>query len=1021
MAGISLVKIYDISRNGQVFDFMDGPPFVTGKLHMGHLAIGSIKSAILNYKSMSGYSCNNKLGYDCHGVPIESIANKELDIKSSDDLERIGIVEFNNYCKKRINDFERDWEPIYNRIGRLANFNDVYKTMDVNFMESIWWAFSSLYEKGLVYRGYKVVAYSYPLQSPLSNSEESQNYKDISTKTVYVRFKITNHDNTYIVAWTTTPWTLVANLALCVNKDLDYEYVMTESGDTYIVGKDKHKNCGLKVTNIIKTVKGSELVGLTYEPIYNYYNNDRFYHIVCDNYVQESGTNGTNIVHLAPTFGEDDYRVCMEKNIVTNDIIAELDPIDKNCKYNSVIACYAGMLVFDAEQQIFKDLKEKKSVVKIQSINHQYPHCYRTDTPLIYRTCESFYINVQKIKDRMIELNKEINWIPENIGSGRFYQWLENAHDWCVSRTRFFGTPIPVWISDNGNLLVMDSINKLQYYSGVCVTDLHPEQVNMIEFDYNGQHYKRVKDVFDCWFESGCVPFAQHHYPFENKEYIDSKKSMSEFIAEGVDQTRGWFYTLMVLSVGLFDKKPADNIMVVGHVLGENGKKISKKDGNYIDANILIDKYGADAIRLYLLQSPLSYAEPLAFKESDLQDIKQILYRFKNAAEFLKEHTHHMKLNNIDFDKNMYINATNPMDCWILAYFNQCDKMINTYMNNYNISKTVKLLIDMIENITNWYLKFNRDRFKGKCGNEEWIMSTSVLNYVVTTYIKLLTPFAPFTTADIHKLLCDINNDNTHLLEQEYTNKNDFSKFNHYLKSFELLQRISRLVRAARITTPKHTSTKTPIKSCTIYLDSLDDINRVSETIDSIQSELNIINIEYKILSDNITYRVVGDRASIGKQYKTQSRNIMNELEKIVLTTKTKNDITLNIDNKTIIITENQYTTEPIFEENDYFDKDIMTKIDFTYDESIQKLYHLKKFVSEIQQLRKKMGLHVWNKISIEVANDELGIVQDNIDFIVKRLECEVNINSLKQSDQQYISDCDIENSPKIMYSVFIY
>jgi isoleucyl-tRNA synthetase len=366
-----MYKIYDISRNSKTFDFMDGPPFVTGKLHMGHLAIGSIKSAFLNYKSMRGFSCNNKLGYDCHGVPIESIANKELDIKSVEELEQIGMEKFNSFCKETIKKFEKDWEPIYNKMGRWANFNDVYKTMDTNFMESIWWGFSNLYEKGLIYRSYKVVAYSYPLQSPLSNSEESQNYKDVSTKTVYVRFKIINEEKTYIVAWTTTPWTLVANLALCVNKDLDYEYVLVESGEIYIVGKDKHKNTNLKVKQILKTVKGSELVGIKYEPIYKYYSNDNYFQIVEDNYVQESGTNGTNIVHLAPTFGEDDYRVCKQKNIVNDDLIAKLDPIDENCKYNPIIEKYAGILVFDAETQILKDLKDMQCVLKIQSINHQ--------------------------------------------------------------------------------------------------------------------------------------------------------------------------------------------------------------------------------------------------------------------------------------------------------------------------------------------------------------------------------------------------------------------------------------------------------------------------------------------------------------------------------------------------------------------------------------------------------------------------------------------------------------------------
>ena len=1013
-----MYKIYDISRNGSIFDFMDGPPFVTGKLHMGHLAIGSIKSSFLNYKNMCGFSCNNKLGYDCHGVPIESIANRELNIKSNQDLENIGMEQFNTFCKETIRKFEKDWEPVYNKMARWADFNNVYKTMDVNFMESIWWGFSSLYENDLIYRSHKVVAYSYPLQSPLSNSEESQNYKDVTTKTVYVKFKLINEENTYFIAWTTTPWTLVANLALCVNKDLEYDYVLTESGETYIVGKNKHKNTGIKMKEILKTVKGSNLVGIKYEPIYKYYNDQNYFQVVEDNYVQESETNGTSIVHLAPTFGEDDYRVCKLKNIVTDDSISKMNPIDDNCNYTNVIKQYEGLLVFDAEPQILKYLKEFNFLLKIQSITHQYPYCYRTETPLIYRVCESFYVNVQKIKDRMIELNKETNWYPQSVGSVRFHQWLENARDWCISRSRYFGTPIPVWVSPTKKSIVIDSIDKLEKYSGIRVTDLHPEVVNKIEFTHDGELYKRVKDVFDCWFESGCVPFAQHHYPFENKDLIDSKKELSEFIVEGIDQTRGWFYTLLILSTALFNKKPAKNIMAIGLVLGENGKKISKKDGNFIDPNILIDQYGADSIRLYLLQSPLSHAEPFLFKEEDLKEIKQLLYRFKNATEFLKEHTHHQKVQNILFDKNAYKNATNAMDCWIMVHIGSIANEVKTQMDKYNLSKSVRMIVDLIEDITNWYLKFNRDRLKGKCGDEEWIMSTSVLNYIIKTYSILLAPFAPLISSEIYndiKHLNDVCSEEEYEIFYNFYEFEEFKQHEHYITSFDLLKRISKIVRSARTNTKTHTSSKTPIKSCTIYMDSDEDVKMVSQTIDLIQTELNVIDIEYKKLTGNIKYKVLPNKSIIGKKYRNQSKSIVTTLEELVFDTKDIDTITLKLNDVDYVFQEEEFTLTPIFSENDYFDKDIMVQIDFTYDELIQNKHNIKCFVSEIQRTRKEMGLHVWNKISIEVELDELNIVSDNIDFIKLRLECDVNINSTFKSDRFYI---DEDQDKKIGYSV---
>ncbi len=1012
-------NIYDESRNGETFDFMDGPPFVTGKLHMGHLAIGSIKSSILNYKSMRGFTCNNKLGYDCHGVPIESIANKELQINSNEDLEKIGIQRFNDFCKETIKKFEKDWEPIYNRIGRLANFDEVYKTMDPEFMESIWWAFSELYKKNMVYRGYKVVAYSYPLQSPLSNSEESQNYKNVQTKTLYVRFKISSQTNTYLVAWTTTPWTLPTNLALCVNKNLDYQYILSESGDIYIVGKDTHKNAGIKLKEIIKTVKGSELVGIRYEPLFNYYQNETYFQVVEDDYVQASEGSGTSIVHIAPTFGEDDYRVSIDKKIVTIEKIRSLNPIDENCKFTNMIPDYDGMLVFDANEQIMNFLRESGKSIKLQTITHQYPYCYRTETPLIYRVCESFYVDVKSIKERLIQMNNEINWYPSSVGSGRFNQWLEGGRDWCVSRSRYFGTPIPVWISPSKKIIVIDSIETLYKYSNIRVTDLHPEIVNNIEFEYEGELYKRVNDVFDCWFESGCVPFAQHHYPFENKETIDSKKSLSEFIVEGIDQTRGWFYTLLILSTALFDKKPADNIMVVGHVLGENGKKISKKDGNFIDPNILIDKYGADSIRLYLLQSPLSHAESFAFKEADLNELKQLLYGFSNASDFLLEHTHNMKLNGIEFDFDAYKNATNAMDRWIMKDISNTAFDVIRMMNSYEITMAVRKIISQIENIRNWYLKFNRDRFKGKCGNEEWIQSTSVLNWVLMNFIKMLAPFAPFVSEEIRVKLEQLNKVEKYILKYEYEFE-QFPEYDEYIDTFDLLQRISRLVRFARMGTKNHTSSKTPIKSCTIYTDSDTDIKRISDTIDLIQTELNIIDISYKKLSENIKYKVIPELKILGKKYKSQIKKIQSELEKVRFDDKNKKQII--IENSEITINEDEYKLEPVFSDNDFFDKDIMVKIDFTYDKEIENKFNLKKFLSQIQQTRKAMGLHVWNKISIEIEFDEIGIVQHNIDYMKERLECDVNPFSQIKAELFYETEPnESESTKKIGFSIFIY
>ena len=1011
-----MFKIYDVSRHNtpqDLFRFMDGPPFVTGNLHMGHLAIGSIKSSILNYKSMRGYKCLNKMGYDCHGVPVESIVNNELNITTLEQRKQIGLAPFNGHCKNTIYRYENDWKPIYERIGRWTNFNDTYKTMDKNFMESVWWGFAELYRKGLIYRGYKITPYSYALQTPLSNSEASEGMKEIDTRSIYVRFRVTESSNTYFIAWTTTPWTLPSNIALCVNSELDYDYVEDEFGDIYILGKDKHKNCSLKIKSVIKTVKGSELVGMKYIPLFPYFISDKYHRVIADNYVTDSGTTGTDIVHIAPMFGEDDMRVCVNNNIITRDDMAELETVDENCKYLPKITKYHNMLVFDAETQIIKDLKEQKHVLRTQQIRHSYPHCYRTDTPLVYKACESFYVDVQKIKQRMCELNSQINWIPSNIGTERFYNWISNAKDWCISRSRYFGNPIPAWIADDGTIKIIGSIAELQELTQQKFDDIHPEFINHITFTIDGKIYTKIPDVFDCWFESGSVPFAQYHYPFENQDIFDNTTSLSSFICEGIDQTRGWFYSLHVLSVGLFDKIPADNILVVGHILDENKKKFSKKTKNYVDPNILIDRYGSDAIRLYLLQSPITHADFLAFKEDDIKLLNKDLYQFQNCVDFLKEHTENQKRNNIVFDKNAYMTCDNsqPMDIWIMQHVQNSGARVIKYMDEYNVSKAVRIIIDLIDDITNWYVKFNRDRLKGKNGNEEWIKSTSVLTYVITSYIKMIAPFAPFFAEKIYRDLEYLHKDEEMIHKTSY----DFNQVTDttYIETFTLLQRISRLVRSSRMNTKTHTSSKTPIKFFEICMDSEYKINLIKDCIDLIQSELNVFDIAYSNLSGNIKYKYVPNKALLGKKYKKFATEIYKFFEQTELKCDVDGNIVLYIDTQIYEITQDEYTKEPSFGKDDIFDVDILIKIDFTYDEQIENMTHLKKFVSQIQQTRKIMGLHPWDKISIEIEHDDFHIVSDNVEYMKKRLECEINPNSNLPGDRTYEDE-----EKKILYSV---
>ena len=1082
--------ILDSSKTSDVqqeFHFIAGPPFPTGKPHLGHVAVETIKSTILNYKSMRGYACENRIGYDCHGLPIESIANRELGIQTREELEAIGLTRFNAFCKDKIASFEGDWEPVYNHLGRWVDFKHTYRTMDKEYMESVWWAFSQLYEKKLIYRGYKITPYSYALQSPLSNFEASQNYKEVDCRSVYVRFLVndpkistllpshllsaTPTENTlnechtidddqplvYIIIWTTTPWTLPANLAVCINASLEYDIIQVETGEIYILGKGAAPNIGIKSPRIIATVLGAELVGLSYEPLFDTYSRlyygtvstprrAKWFTILADNYVRpvDAAQPGTGIVHLAPLFGEDDYRVCKEQQIITESDMHSLELIDSsgNITNNHPFAdTYDSKhLILDTETDIIKDLKITKALVKIQQIRHEYPYCYRTDTPLIYRACESFYVDIQAIKQRMIELNRGINWIPNHVGSQRFHNWLEGAKDWCISRSRFFGTPIPVWLSEDGSdMQVISSIAQLETLTGVKLDDIHPEYVNHLEFTIGGKRYTRVLDIFDCWFESGAVPFAQYHYPFNPESrpridaYVKRENAMCDFIAEGLDQTRGWFYTLLVLSTALFNVAPAKNILTVGLVLDSQKRKISKKLGNYVDVEKLLETHGTDVIRLYILQSGITSAEPMAFREDDLQVITKTLFQFKNCWDFLAEHITHMHHQGYDFNPDAYLEyqqteVLGAMDKWIIYYMNNLtQELIHDMDIDYNLSKAARAIIDGVENITNWYLKFNRDRLKGKVGVDEWLVSSSILFQVIRKWCILIAPFAPLFSQWIYQQQSKYNTTHTSNTATRWIHQQQIQdaihlegvNVKHSLETFNLLQRIARMVRAARMKTTTHTSSKTPIKRLEICMDNPEGLEKIAGCIDLIQSELNVIDIAYASLEGNLTYRVIPNKALLGKKYKKLANDIYKVLESISsvskINYKTLEPIQCSLANgQEVSITTDEYTLEPVFGDNDIYDitsgktsgntsdneLNILVRIDFTYNKEIESLAAMRRFISHVQQSRKKTNLHPWNPISIEINQDDFDVVSSNRDYIQQRLGCSVNTNSLQPSDK---------------------
>jgi len=965
------------------YKFMDGPPFPNGSLHMGHIGVGAIKDTILKHNHKKYKKCLNKLGYDTHGLPIESNVCKLMNLQTRLDIENVGIVDFNQMCKTTIQKYINSWVPLYDIIGRFANFDNVYKTMDANYMETVWWCFNELWKKGLVYKGYKVMPFSYGCQTPLSNFEAGQNYKETRTRSIYVAFQSKTQNNRFYVAWTTTPWTLPSNIALCVNPDAIYVVCVDESGKEYVVC-DKYIN-NLHI-NIVKTFElgiGSTLVGLEYIALYDVI--DFTYHkIIADNYVTtEPSNHGTGIVQIAPAFGEEDSRVCIENNIICDQQLHLVCPVSDEGTFTKGL--YKDMLVFDTDKLIIKALTTQNTIIREQLYDHQYPYCYRTETKLLYKASSSMFIDVPKIKDDMLRLNATISWHPKTIGENRFHNWINTAKPWCISRNRFFGTPIPVWMSDDGEMMSIGSVDELMQYATNLESrpqDLHPEFINKVILKSpSGKIMRRVTDIFDCWFESGAVPYGQIHYPFDKTQthMIDNDKPyLCDFVAEGLDQTRGWFYTLLVLSTAISNKAPFKNVICSGLVLDGSGRKISKKDGNFVDPTELIKKYGADVLRMHLLGSQLVRGEPLKFQEQDLGKLRQRIIPLINGVRFFLEHYINYSNTHGNINTNIVMDDLNIMDKWILNKMNIVKKSIITSLDNYQIDKAIQTGLNFIEDITNWYIKLSRDRLKGNCGLEEWNTSLKTLYNTFMEYINACSTFMPFLSEHLYHHLCVIDNKKySHESIHMAYYKTEYIEYNFDDKLFDGLQTIAKLLRQVRDKSINHTSVKTPIKSCAIYHHDQSYLDNLKQMIDIIQDEVNCIEFEFQLLDDaNVYYEFKPNNKSLGTKYKKDATNIKqflaNATQEYIYANM--NNVTLQLDNNIVLHKDDDY--EIIKKSKitlNYVElDDIKAVVDMTYDNDTHEQCQIRRFIRDVQNVRKIMKLRPWNKIIVIVQKNHL-------------------------------------------------
>ncbi len=743
--------------------FYDGPPFITGVPHHGQLLASSIKDAVPRYQTMKGHRVERVWGWDCHGLPAEVFTEKKLGIQDRRDIgTKVSLEDYIVTCRQNMVQTGALWEDTIDRIGRWVDFRGAYKTMDKTYMESVWWAFKQLYDAGKIYEGEKVLLYCTRDATPLSKAEvtmDSGNYKDIVDPSVYVKFKL-NGENAYLLAWTTTPWTLPANTAVAVGKDFTYIEVELNDGQRLILAKalapkvltdEKHQPVDHKV---IRELKGAELVGKSYEPLFEDRGNNSNKVWAAD-YV--SLDEGTGIVHLAPAYGEEDFQLAQQSNfpIVSN--------IDDSGFYTA--GDWQGRLVWDVNKEIAKTLHERGVVWKIEYITHSYPHCYRCGTRLMYRAHPSWFLNIAGQREQMLAENSQINWFPDYLKQGRFAKTIETAPDWNISRDRFWATAMPVWkgIDKNGETRtrVVGSYAELKELSGLELDDYHRPWVDMVEFDLDGVHYKRIDKVLDCWFESGSMPFAQFHYPFENVEKFE-QSFPGDFIVEYIGQVRAWFYYLHTVSIGLFGTQAFKNVIATGTLAGNDGRKMSKSYGNYTDPNILMDTYSADSLRFLLLSSPLASGEDFSLIDKDVADISRKLGMVWNMYDFF---TLYAEVDDWDWNGQLddsFAGLTNPLDIWIVSRIHQLTADIERNMDSYNLPEALKPVLPFIDDASNWYVRRSRRRFWKSGDDADKQAAYKTLHYVLVRLAMVLAPFTPFLAEELYQKLT--GGESVHLL-----------------------------------------------------------------------------------------------------------------------------------------------------------------------------------------------------------------------------------------------------------------
>ena len=952
-------------KGGPEYVFYDGPPFATGLPHYGHLLAGTIKDVVPRYQTMRGNYVERSFGWDCHGLPVENEMEKVLKLQSKRDIEAYGVDKFNEACRSIVLRYTSEWETVVTRMGRWVDFRRGYRTMDRNFMESVWWVFKALWDKGLVYEGYKILPYCPRCATPLSNFETNQGYKEVVDPAITIRFKLRDEENSYILAWTTTPWTLPSNLALAVGPEVDY--VKVKDGDEFFYLAENRLGAYYRETpEIVWRGKGADLAGRRDEPLFNYFaelDAQGAFQVLCGDFVSIS--DGTGIVHCAPGFGEDDNALCKAAGL------PEVCPIDAECRFTDEIPDYAGRAVKETDKEIIQRLKDEGKLVRRDQIRHSYPHCWRDDGPLIYRTISTWFVRAEQLRDRMVKNNQSINWVPAHLRDGRFGKWLENARDWAISRNRFWGTPLPIWRNPEGEVIVPGSVAELEKLTGRKIEDLHKHFIDKLEIPSptGKSPLKRVEEVFDCWFESGSMPYARMHYPFENKKQFE-EHFPADFIAEGLDQTRGWFYTLVVLASALFDRPPFKNVLVNGLILAENGQKMSKRLKNYPDPMVVVNTYGADALRLFMLGSQVVRAEDLKFSEAGVKEIlRGVMIPMWNALSFFTTYANVDGYEPPAGEVQPPAKASNVLDRWILSSASQMVEEIRGELDAYNLQKAANRFSRFIDDLTNWYIRRSRRRFWKSSDDADKREAYRTLHYVLLTFAKTAAPFIPFSTEAIYRTLRTKEMpESVHLCD--YPEPNDCR--DEYLeKQMELTMTAVSSGRFLR--TANNLKVRQPLAKAVLASPDAASRKMLEETAWIVAEELNVKSVEFSDdeealvrRSAKANFKVLGSR--LGKNMKEAAAKIQ------ALTGREIGDVLAGKPYKLVLAdgTEAEITAEDLVVQREEkpglvaaSENGITIALATELTPELEGEGFARELVSKIQNLRKEKGFDVTDRIRV--------------------------------------------------------